>query len=268
MTNKAWPTLDEGERQVKKDSRQACGRELRAVKVLLGSLLDGFSRLGSVTFDLEQYGAHCVQSLYSIRSFNSLRSAHELVQVGYYSQAVMLVRSSLEDLLVCYRCDKDPALVRRLFEGKEEQFNFSAMARAEGDEFATWWLDKYRDLSVFTHPRSPGLYILVPPVEATLRLGPYFDRDTLLAVVHYLLMILIHFLRLFFPILKSRNPSTAEEWAAPTLRRIRKANKLILQIGEELEPEGLLAMKEAMLVPDTEKITLEEYKRQRARRTK
>lgn len=269
MSAETGSTLELGERRVREESQQKCGSQLAVVESLLNSLLDGMSLLGNVTLsDEAESKKHFVQQLYISRSFNSLRCSYKLAQMGYYSQAVMLLRSSLEDLVVTYRCEKQPELVEKLLNGKEERFNFTQMAEAEGHEFRAWWKDKYDELTMFTHPRSPGLQILVSQENQRLWLGPYFDQTQLLAVIHYLLMILIHDLRLFFPILHSKDPIPAEEWAQPSLKAINRANKLISKIAEELDPEGGLAMKEALQAPEEDKTSWEEYKKQRATRVR
>lgn len=264
MTEKTEPTFEEQEQRVKERSWRECEGQLGVVVSLLNCLSDGFKLLSSFAYEKNK---QTVQLLYLCRSFNSLRSSYELAQIGYYSQAVMLLRSVLEDLLVCYRCERDPNMVKRLLEGREERFNFGDMAKSQGVKFANWWNTTYSDLSLFTHPRSPGLRILVSPVEHALRLGPGFDRDLLLANVYFQLEILIRLLRLFSPILRSKDENIAKKWAIPSQPGMMQAVKLINEIAEQLEPEGRLAMKEA-LASGEETASWEEYKEQRAARVR
>jgi len=267
MTETTEPTLEQDEQTVKEESWQKCEKQLRVVMGLLNSLHDGL--IGDGTFTYGGGGEndkHSVQLLYLYRSFNSVRCSYELVQLGYYTQAISLLRSALEDLLVCQRCKKDSALVKRLLEGQEERFNFAAMAKAEGGKFADWWQKSYHDLSLFVHPTPLGLRILLSPEDRRVRLGPYFDQQELIGVIYYHLVILIRVLGLLAPILDSMNAYPG--WGQPTLERIKGANRLIEEIVEELDPEGRLAMKEALSAPEEKSGSWEEYKQQRAARVR
>jgi len=267
MIEKTEPTFEQDEQAVKEESKRKCGNQLSVVEGLLNSLIDGFNRVGSFTYGGGQENdKRFVQLIYLCRSFNSLRCSYELAQFGYHSQAIILLRSALEDLLVCRRCKTDSALAKRLLEGEEGQFNFTDMAKAEGAKFADWWRKRYQDLSLFAHPRSPGLRILVSPEDRLLRLGPYFNKEELLGVIYYQLVTLIHVLELLARILDSMNSYAG--WGQPTLERIKEANSLVEEIVEELDPEGRLAMREALSAPEAERGSWEEYKKQRAARVR
>ena len=111
MTETTEPTLEQDEQTVKEESWQKCEKQLRVVMGLLNSLHDGL--IGDGTFTYGGGGEndkHSVQLLYLYRSFNSVRCSYELVQLGYYTQAISLLRSALEDLLVCQRCKKEQVM--------------------------------------------------------------------------------------------------------------------------------------------------------------
>lgn len=263
--NQGMP-LDQGEQLVREKSWKACGDELTLVNSILGEFLAGFDALGDFTYSTDNQ-VRFIQLLYVTRSFNSLRCAFELAQIGYYTQAAMLIRPTLEDLLVSLRCEKSPETVEALLTGNEGKFIFSKMAEEQDPEFCTWWKDKYYDLSAFVHPRSPGLAMSVSLENRQLQLGPsLFDRRHLLAVVHYLLMMLIWHLTVFDGVLRSKDQESATRWEPGTLKVIKRANKLINRISEELSVEDLLAMKGALLSPEEEGMDWEDYKKQRAAR--
>lgn len=266
MAKKQGMPLDQGEQRVREQSWEVCEDELTLVNSMLGEFLTGLSTLGDFTFSTENQ-VKFIQLLYATRSFNSLRCAFELAQMGYYTQAAMLIRPTLEDLLVSLECERDSKTVEALLTGNEEKFNFSKMAEAQDSEFCTWWKDKYADLSAFAHPRSPGLAMSVSLENRELKLGPSpFDRRHLLAVVHYLLMMLVQHLAVFYGVLRSKDKEAADRWSLGTFKVVKRANKLINRIGEELNVEDLLAMKGALLSPKEEGMDWEEYKKQRAAR--
>ena len=99
--------------------RERHAREFRAVEAALDDILRGLSDFGSQ----KVYPDNRLESarlFLATRSFNSLRTAAQVLERGYYQQAMALVRMTKEDQMVALDAESNPATLSALLddEGK------------------------------------------------------------------------------------------------------------------------------------------------------
>jgi len=98
VVGETWPSLEEFELQVKNTTIANKKAELNIIENLLNLYLAGFRVLHEFKTG-EVQRLELAWLLLIVRGFNSLRCAYDLLQKGYYSQAVILIRSAEEDYL-------------------------------------------------------------------------------------------------------------------------------------------------------------------------
>lgn len=180
MNAESSGSLEDHDTQVKKATSQQHGEELARIEDLLTCCLRGFTRLGSFTLS-EDNRLGYAHLLLSTRAFNSLYCAFELSQQGYYTQALTLVRSAMEDNLTALDCEECKETLDAVLEGTGKLGKgrpiYDEMAKRQGDEFHKAWKHNYGVLSEYAaHARKNSLKTLVDPDTHTLRLGGLYDR--------------------------------------------------------------------------------------------
>ena len=114
QTNRS-PNLDEIEQQVAQETRRLEAKTLANIEALLNAFLPAFRETGQFT-PTENNRQQQVWWLLVGQSFNSLRWGFHLLQLGYYTQALILERSVEENWLVCQDCLGHPQTVQALFD--------------------------------------------------------------------------------------------------------------------------------------------------------
>ena len=179
MNAESSGSLQDNDAQVRKLTSDKHGDVLRLIEDLLVCCLRGFTCLGSFTLaDDNRLGyAHF---LLATRGFNALHCANELLQQGYYTQALTLVRSAMEDNLTALDCEKCKEALAALLEGTGKlgkgRLTYAEMAKRQGEGFRRAWTHDYGALSEYAaHARKNSLKTLVDPDTHTLRLGGLYD---------------------------------------------------------------------------------------------
>ncbi|MBN1369579.1 MAG: hypothetical protein JW954_05025 [Dehalococcoidaceae bacterium] len=151
-------------------------RETSLCQQLINSYLNGFKTLPDIN---DTIGLKTVLLLLTTRGFNSLWCSFNLLKRGYYSQSIILTRSSLEDWLTGEDCRTNPETLRLLLEGKDEfwkrEFKFHQMAKRLPEQIEDSWKSIYDSVSSIAHPRTPSLAMLFAPNKG-IRLGCYYDK--------------------------------------------------------------------------------------------
>ena len=109
--------------------------------------------------------------LLAVKNYQSLLSAMLLLDYGYYSQSVVMLRCSRECMLTAIHAEGHPDTVRKIRDGG--RVNFTRMAQDIGDRY-DWEI--YGDLSNFPHPFGTRAEVRFSPEgEQSLALGvePY-----------------------------------------------------------------------------------------------
>lgn len=205
------PNLDEAEEKVRSELLERESKVLGVIEDLINQQLAGFDKIGSFTIT-EDNDLQRVWFLLTARAFNSLRWAYHLIQMGYYSQSMMLVRGAFEDWLVCEDAKLHPQTISALLEQKGRLPSFSDMANRLEEPLKTEWHGgdgadgPYGLLSTFTHPRYHAVASLFPPGGTTIRLGPSWDEDLFIVTANYLIMALTRMMEFFVALVPSDTP--------------------------------------------------------------
>jgi len=153
MDSESGESLEDRDAQAKAITREQHSSELRLAEDLLTACLQGFTSLGSFTPTADNRVQHA-QLLLATRAFNSVRwCAYDLLQMGYYTQALTLIRSAMEDYLTALDCEKCEATVEAILDGKTElgrgKLTYTEMAKRQSEKFQKAWKHNYGGLSEY-----------------------------------------------------------------------------------------------------------------------
>ena len=188
-------SLESAEEQTRMDTREREFETLQALERTLNLYLTGFGEFSSF-IPAEDNRLQQIWFLLTIRSFKSLRTAHYLLETGYYSQALMLIRSAAEDWLYCEDSKEQEETVRFLLDRKGGPSTFRTMSdRLEPHLKQGWQGDdgksgSYALLSRFTHPNYAGIATLFATQDSGIA-SVGFDECLFLVTSNYLLLRLI-----------------------------------------------------------------------------
>ena len=187
------PSLEELETKVRGETRQRHGPVLECLEALLNCYLEGFRELDHFT-STEGNEREQVWVFLVTKSFNSMRWAFHLLQHGYYTQALTLIRTVWEDWLVCEDCVNRPDTViatlgkggrvpsfKKMADRMEEPLRSDWIGESQGDE------GTYGVLSTFAHPRARAIHVIRNPESGVIRLGPNYDERLFLYTSHVLI---------------------------------------------------------------------------------
>ncbi len=230
-------TLEDHDTKIKAATAGQHSKELRIIEDLLTCCLRGFTRLGAFTPTGDNQLQHA-QLLLATRSFNSVRCAHELMQPGYYSQALTLIRSAMEDNLTALDCAECEATLRALLVGEgrlgQGKLTYTEMAKRQGAGVHKAWKNNYGGLSEYAaHARRKSLMVLVDPATHNLRLGSYYDRVLFIATCDSLLLAAIGTADIISKVLSG----DAEPWQRECLPKLEAAIKWRQQIKAKVEAQ-------------------------------
>jgi len=186
MEIETLPSLEGLELQVRKTTIAEKKAELNLIKNLLNLYLAGFRVLPDFKTG-EVQRLELAWLLLVVRGFNSLRCAYDLLQKGYYSQAVILIRAAEEDYLTCRHCEINQETVEALLVGKARISKFKKMAEDISTEFCKNWDINYGQLSEIAHPRPLAMGMTANWEENKVNLGADYVEQHFIATCHALL---------------------------------------------------------------------------------
>ncbi len=233
MTPQKSQSLGQGEAQTKATTIAKHREELSLIQKMLDHYLAGFNRIGTFTIS-DNNKLEYVWLLLITRSFNSLRCAFDILQKGYYSQAMMLIRSVFEDWLTAKDCEKNQKTLDAFLQGENElgkgEFRFSEMAKRISDEFYNKvWRNNYGQESQIAHARQMALKILVDPDTNELSLGGHYDDVLFVATCHALLRAAVIMIDFLAKLLGNK----ATQWQTETLPTINAASAYIERVSDK-----------------------------------
>lgn len=234
MASQAQPSVKELEAQVKATTLANHKKEINLVEKFLNHYLAGFNKLGKFTLS-ENNELEYAWLLLTTRSFNSLRCAFDLLQKGYYSQAIMLIRSVFEEWYTAKDCETNPKTLNALLRGdddfwKQEGRSAEIAKRVEKRmEIYGAWKEIYGQLSTIAHVRKQALMILINPKIKELRLGSHYDNGLFLASYQSFLSAALIIPELIHKLLGDN----ATQWWTETLPTCQEAKTEIERIGKE-----------------------------------
>lgn len=219
---------EEAEARVRSNTVSQHQEELGLIRRLLNTYLDGFRRLDSFTpSDANQL--EYAWLLLTTRSFNSMRCAYDLLQRGYYSQAITLIRSVNEDWLTCNDCRNNQATLDALLKGGKMPKFVGMKDRLEEPLKQQWW-DMYGEESQFAHARHRALKVLIDPETHTLALGGHYDRDLFIASCYSLIPAAVRMTEFLVLVLGPKS----KLWAEQSLPIIQEAKAWMRAVESEV----------------------------------
>lgn len=233
MTSEIPTSLEKIELQVKNTTITNKRHELTLIENLLKRYLDGFRILSSKTGELPPL--EFAWLLLVVRGFISLRCAYDLLQKGYYSQAVILIRAAEEDYLTCRYCEVDGSAVDALLSGKGKlgtgKFTFTNMAKAISEDFYKNWQVNYGQLSEIAHPRQLGMAMIVDWKANKFNLGADYNENHFVATCHALLRSAVGMTEFLINLLGKN----ALQWQKETYPVFQAACAYVERISEEVK---------------------------------
>ena len=230
--------------------RERHAREFSAVEAALDDILRGLSDFGS----RKQKPDNRLESarlFLATRSFNSLRVALQVLERGYYQQAMALVRMAQEDQMVALDSESHPATLSALLDDDSKlgrgDLALGKMAERVSAKTKETWDDDYGMLSRYgAHPRRGSIEELVevgPDGQIVLRPGSHYDETWVNVVLYYILRELVQ----VFATVAKVTALAGIDWVTSALPTLKEVDLLWRQIderareqlGEPIEsPEG------------------------------
>ena len=187
-------SIDKTDDQVASIIRERHTREIRVAEAALDKILHGISDFGVQKQKSDDY-LESARLFLVTRSFNSIWAALQLLERGYYQQAMALVRMAMEDRIVALDIENNPATLSALLHGDGKigrgELALKRMAERVSPKTKVAWDDDYGGLSKFgTHPRvesMQGLITTDSDGRMTLRAGGHYDEVWINFVIYHLL---------------------------------------------------------------------------------
>lgn len=233
MPSKKWPSVEEGEIQVKASTITQQKEEITLVEKFLTHYLAGFRKIDKFTPN-DENELEYAWLLLTTRSFNSLRCAYDLLQKGYYSQAMMLIRTVDEDWLICRDCEVNQETLDALLKGEGKlrrgKLSYLEMAKRISDEFYDKaWVPNYGQESEIAHASQMALKILIDPDTNTLTLGGNYNKTLFVATCHALLKAAVGMTEFMVKLLGD----DSTQWQKETYPTFQAACAYVKRISEE-----------------------------------
>ena len=215
--------------------RERHTRQFRAAEAALDHVLRGLSdfasRKGKPDNRLES------ASLFlATRSYNSLRTALQVLERGYYQQAMALVRMAQEDQLIALDAENYPKTLSALLDGDGKlgrgDLALTEMAKRVSPMVKDAWDHDYGALSMYgAHPRVGSLQGLVTVgtgEHLVLRSGGHYDEMWVNIVLYFMLRELGQVLA----IVEAVTASAGVDWATGAMPTFKEIDSLWRQIDE------------------------------------
>ena len=185
-------TVDKADAETAAIIRERHAREFSAVEAALEDILRGLSDFGSQKLNPDDR-LESARLFLATRSFNSLRTAVQVLERGYYQQAMALVRMAKEDQMIALDSESNPAALSALLDDDGElgrgDLSLGKMAERVSAKTKEAWNDNYGMLSRYgAHPRRGSIEKLVeigPNGKIVLRPGSHYDETWVSVVLYY-----------------------------------------------------------------------------------
>ena len=178
MTLNETPSLVAFESQIKKVTSSKHQEELNLMTNILNTYIDGFNLIDSFTLARDNEVEWAWLFLIT-RSFHSMRCAIQLMIMGYYSQAISLLRTVTEDWFICQDCTGNPKILEAILHNKytipdkNHGLTFRKMAERTGNLLT--YNNDYNHQSRFTHCSALSLGVLRDLETNKLKAAPSYN---------------------------------------------------------------------------------------------
>lgn len=221
-------SFEESELWLKKTTYSEKGYEIRLIENLLNCYTAGFRTLKEFKTTGEISPLEIAWLLLVAQSFYSLRCAYDLLQKGYYNQAVILIRSAEENYLTGRHCKISERTIDALLAGKGKLKKFQQMAEDISSDFGKNWRINYGHLSEIAHPRQLAMSMAINSKGNKLNIGLSYDENRFIPTCQSLLGNAVQMTEFIFNLLGDR----AEQWEKDIYPVVKEATDYLKQISE------------------------------------
>ena len=199
--------------------------------------------------DLDPYDElEIARYLLATRSFNSIRVARQVLERGYYQQAMSLVRMASEDQLIAMDAEIHAPTLRALLhdEGKlgRGKLTYGQMAKRQSAKREEVWGNDYGYLSEHTHPRFKGMVALVqfgPYGQKFVKPGSHYSELSVNITLYYMARETLR----MSAVVHKLTASAGTDWQSSALPNLAKVDCLWRQIDAKTRSqveEGILTV--------------------------
>ena len=238
--NEYLMTVDKTDAETAAIIRERHAREINAVEAALDEILRGFSDFGSHRQKPDNR-LESARLFLATRSFNSVRTALQVLERGYYQQAMALVRMAKEDQMVALDSESNPATLSALLDGNGKlgsgDLALGKMAERVSAKTKQVWEDDYGLLSHYgAHPRRGSIEELVEigsDGQVVLRAGSHYDEVWVNIALYYMLRELVQ----MFATVGKLTASAGVNWASGAVSTLEEVDILWRQIDRRAREE-------------------------------
>jgi hypothetical protein len=231
------PSLIALEAQVKKVTRDSHQKEIELITNVLNMYINGFNSIGSFTYNQDNE-KETAWLLLVARSFHSMRGALQLMLMGYYGQAISLLRTVTENFFICHDCIENPKAIEAILHNKyripSRKNGLTFYAMAERTDNLRIYRNDYAHQSEVTHPSALSLGIIRDPKTDEINVAPRYDKilflDCCEMMVRNALMMNEFMARLLSKLSKK---TKATSWAEKAKQTIYEASDWLNKMREE-----------------------------------
>ena len=233
-------TIDRTDDKTASTLRERHAHELRAGEAALDAIIRGLTEFGPENRhrddDLES-----ARLLLATRTFNSLRAAFQVLERGYYQQAMALVRMAMEDGLVALDIEHHPPTLAALLDGQGKlgkgKLTFGKMAERVSAKRREVWGNDYGMLSEHgAHTRLNslrGLVVVGSDGQQVIRPGGHYDETWVNVVLYYAMRELVQVIATVAKV----TASAGSDWITSALPIQKELDSLWRQIDERAREE-------------------------------
>lgn len=215
------PSLEELEAEVKKTTSTKYQRELSLMTNVIQSYIDGFNVIASFTLADDNEVQHAWLLLIT-QSFRAMRCALLTMHIGYYGEAMSLLRTATEAWLAAEDCKKTPRTLNALLHNEELELKWGNIAENIGAREIVYEGD-YHYLCRFTHVCKLSLAILTTPETNELRNAPIYDELLFLICCEMLIRNAIRMAPIMHDFLSKQPSVKLDSWLKTAALSIQEA---------------------------------------------
>jgi hypothetical protein len=233
------PSLIVFETQVRKTTSKSHKKEIELLTSILNMYINGFNSIDSFTYNQDNE-KETAWLLLVARSFHSMRSALQLMLMGYYGQAISLLRTITENFFICHDCIKNPKAIEAILHKKyripsrKNGLTFYEMAERTGN--LRIYRSDYAHQSELTHPSALSLGIIRDPKTNEINVAPRYDKILFLDCCEMMVrdaLMMNEFMARLLSKLSSQTEATS--WAENAKQTIDEASDWLKGMREEFD---------------------------------
>ena len=222
--------IDRIEVQTAFATRARHAREFKILHDALEQLVSGWSDLSALP-KRPKARLQVARGLLIVRTFNSVRTALQVLELGYCQQAMALVRMAVEDQLVADDIEHHPPTLAALLDGDGQlgkgELTFGRMAERLSPKAKAAWDARYGMLSEHgAHPRLKSMLGLVATNPSAsqrgMRPGSHYDALSVRAVLLYAAQTLVQAMATFVKLADE----VGLDWAATAMPAFKAVDSL------------------------------------------